>query len=148
MSGSACMREGCLGAALPQARLFSTCQPPSPPLPATMGPFRPQILAAVGLDSLPIDTPLCQLSGGYKRRVALAVQLVRSPRLLLLDEPLAGLDWRARGELVGVLAEVKKACTVLLVSHDLRELAPLVDRSWRMAPGGLLEEAPLPKFDP
>jgi energy-coupling factor transporter ATP-binding protein EcfA2 len=103
-----------------------------------------QVLAAVGLDGLPLETPVSQLSDGYKRRVALAVQLVRRPALLLLDEPLAGLDWRTRGELIGLLAAVKRECTVLVVSHDLRELTQLVDRSWRMQPGGRLQEAMLP----
>ena len=70
--------------------------------------------------------------------MALAVQLVRGPRLLLLDEPLAGLDWRTRGELIALLGAAKKECTVLVVSHDLRELAPLVDGAWEMQPGGVL----------
>jgi energy-coupling factor transporter ATP-binding protein EcfA2 len=74
-------------------------------------------------------------------RVALAVQLARRPRLLLLDEPLAGLDWRTRGELVALLAALKRECTVLVVSHDLRELAPLVDAAWEMRPGGRLGAA-------
>jgi energy-coupling factor transporter ATP-binding protein EcfA2 len=73
--------------------------------------------------------------------VALAVQLARRPRLLLLDEPLAGLDWRTRGELVALLAALKRECTVLVVSHDLRELAPLVDAAWEMRPGGRLGAA-------
>ncbi len=82
----------------------------------------------------------CSLPAGC-RRVALAVQLVRRPRLLLLDEPLAGLDWRTRGELVSLLAALKQECTVLVVSHDLRELAPLVDAAWEMQPGGRLVPA-------
>ncbi len=103
-----------------------------------------RVLAAVGLDSFPITTRLSALSDGYKRRVALAVQLVRRPELLLLDEPLAGLDWKTRGELVRLLEALKSECTVLVVSHDLRELAPLVDASWRMQPGGLLVAEALP----
>jgi energy-coupling factor transporter ATP-binding protein EcfA2 len=103
-----------------------------------------KVLSAVGLDSFPITTRLSALSDGYKRRVALAVQLVRRPELLLLDEPLAGLDWKTRGELVRLLEALKSECTVLVVSHDLRELAPLADASWRMHPGGVLVEETLP----
>jgi energy-coupling factor transporter ATP-binding protein EcfA2 len=97
------------------------------------------VLSAVGLDSVSLETPLSSLSDGYKRRVALAVQLVRQPAILLLDEPLAGLDWRTRLELVGVIGKLKKECTIVVVSHDLRELAPLVDVSWCMKPGGVLD---------
>lgn len=103
-----------------------------------------RVLSAVGLDSFPITTRLSALSDGYKRRVALAVQLVRRPELLLLDEPLAGLDWKTRGELVRLLEALKSECTVLVVSHDLRELAPLADASWRMQPGGVLVPEALP----
>jgi energy-coupling factor transporter ATP-binding protein EcfA2 len=53
------------------------------------------------------------------------------------------LDWRTRGELVPLLSEVKKERAVLVVSHDLQELAPLVDFAWRMMPGGNLEPFPV-----
>ena len=66
---------------------------------------------------------------------------MRRPRLLLLDEPLAGLDWRTRGELIALLARLKQECTMLVVSHDLRELAPLVDAAWEMRPDGRLERS-------
>ena len=47
-------------------------------------------------------------------------------QVLLLDEPLAGLDWKARMEVAETLKLLKKECTILVVSHDLRELSPLV----------------------
>lgn len=97
-----------------------------------------QVLDAVGLGHIPLDTPLDHLSGGYKRRVALAVQLIRQPRLLLLDEPLAGLDWKARHDLVTVLDSLRRDCTVLVVSHDLGELQSLVHQQYRMHKGGFL----------
>ncbi|KAE8021305.1 hypothetical protein FH972_007209 [Carpinus fangiana] len=98
----------------------------------------------VGLNGISLDKDPHTLSGGYKRRLALAIQLVQTPDLLILDEPLAGLDWKARADVVKLLKFLKKELTVLVVSHDLKELATLVDRSWRMEMGGVLREEPLP----
>ncbi|GBG00414.1 hypothetical protein Rsub_13176 [Raphidocelis subcapitata] len=103
-----------------------------------------QVMESVGLSDIPLNIPPSALSGGQQRRLALAIQLVRSPSLLLLDEPLSGLDWRARAEVVALLAAVKRRCTLLVVSHDLRELAPLVDVGWRMRMGGGMEAVPWP----
>ncbi|XP_020201801.1 ABC transporter I family member 11, chloroplastic isoform X1 [Cajanus cajan] len=94
----------------------------------------------VGLSGISLDKNPHSLSGGYKRRLALAIQLVQTPDLLILDEPLAGLDWKARADVVKLLKYLKKELTVLVVSHDLREFASLVDRSWRMEMGGNLRE--------
>ncbi|KAI3503583.1 hypothetical protein L1887_32029 [Cichorium endivia] len=101
-------------------------------------------ITSVGLNDIPLDKNPNSLSGGYKRRLALAIQLVQTPELLVLDEPLAGLDWKARADVVKLLMDLKKELTILVVSHDLKELAPLVDRSWRMDVGGVLMEKPLP----
>ncbi|XP_057437539.1 ABC transporter I family member 11, chloroplastic [Lotus japonicus] len=98
----------------------------------------------VGLSGISLDKNPQSLSGGYKRRLALAIQLVQVPDLLILDEPLAGLDWKARADVVKLLKHLKKELTVLVVSHDLREFASLVDRSWRMEMGGNLREEFLP----
>ncbi|KAK8473248.1 hypothetical protein PHAVU_001G088400 [Phaseolus vulgaris] len=74
----------------------------------------------VGLNGISLDKNPHSLSGGYKRRLALAIQLVQTPDLLILDEPLAGLDWKARADVVKLLKHLKKELTVLVVSHDLR----------------------------
>jgi energy-coupling factor transporter ATP-binding protein EcfA2 len=103
-----------------------------------------RVARAVGLDAVPLQQPPTALSGGQQRKVALAIQLARQPALLLLDEPLAGLDWKARQEVVALLRVLKKECTLLVVSHDLREVAPLVDVAWRMRPGGKLESVAWP----
>ncbi|MEO1185436.1 MAG: energy-coupling factor ABC transporter ATP-binding protein, partial [Cyanobacteria bacterium J06636_27] len=57
-------------------------------------------LSEVGLEHLSFSTPPHALSGGQQRRLALAVQLIRQPHILLLDEPTAGLDWSMRRQLV------------------------------------------------
>lgn len=56
----------------------------------------------------------------------------------------AGLDWQARQEVVELLARLKKECTLLVVSHDLREVAPLVDAAWSMQLGGTMEPVEWP----
>jgi energy-coupling factor transporter ATP-binding protein EcfA2 len=103
-----------------------------------------QVMQAVGLTDIPLHIPPTALSGGQQRRLALAIQLVRQPSLLLLDEPLAGLDWKARAEVVQLLSAIKKECTLLVVSHDLREIEPLVDVAWKMQMGGQLEPVEWP----
>ncbi|MBD0266541.1 MAG: energy-coupling factor ABC transporter ATP-binding protein, partial [Tolypothrix sp. Co-bin9] len=60
-------------------------------------------LSEVGLDHLSLNTSPHALSGGQQRRLALAVQLIRQPHVLLLDEPTAGLDWSMRRQLVNLL---------------------------------------------
>jgi energy-coupling factor transporter ATP-binding protein EcfA2 len=99
-------------------------------------------LAAAGLSALPLRAPLRSLSGGTQRRLALALQLARAPPLLLLDEPLAGLDAGARAQLLPLLAAASKQALVLIVTHDTAELARCADAgAWRMGAGGVLEEA-------
>ncbi|MDQ3897192.1 MAG: ABC transporter ATP-binding protein [Actinomycetota bacterium] len=75
------------------------------------------------------DMPHGHLSTGQRRRCALAVGLARRARLLLLDEPHAGLDPQSRGLVDGILSDVRsRGGTVLVVSHELERVRPLVDR--------------------
>lgn len=72
------------------------------------------------------DTKFHQLSGGYKRRVALARAMVHDPELLILDEPTAGVDVELRHELWKYLQELNAAGkTILLTSHYLEEVEKL-----------------------
>ncbi|ACK69333.1 ABC transporter related [Gloeothece citriformis PCC 7424] len=96
-----------------------------------------EALREVGLDHLPNETSPHALSGGQQRRLSLAVQLIRQPNLLLLDEPTAGLDWSMRRQLAKLLAKLKNHWTLLVVSHDPGELFTIADRCWKINQGEL-----------
>ena len=71
-----------------------------------------------------------ELSGGQKRRVAIAGVLVLEPQILVLDEPTAGLDPKGRDDIYGLIANLHKisGTTVILVSHSMEDVAKLVNR--------------------
>jgi heme ABC exporter ATP-binding subunit CcmA len=94
-----------------------------------------------------------QLSAGQRRRCALAVVLARRPRLLLLDEPHAGLDADGRDLLDGILAAAPTdGHTVVLASHELDRTRPLATREVRIAAGqahgGLIATPPVAPTEP
>ncbi|MDQ3701769.1 MAG: energy-coupling factor ABC transporter ATP-binding protein [Chloroflexota bacterium] len=80
------------------------------------------------------------LSGGEKRKVALAGALVTEPDLLVLDEPFAGLDPRSRAELVRLLLEAhaRRGMAVVLTTHQVQELPALVDAVYLLGSDGTL----------
>jgi cobalt/nickel transport system ATP-binding protein len=87
------------------------------------------------------DRPPHALSMGERRRVAIATVLAMRPRLLVLDEPSANLDPRARRELVEVLAEV--GGTLLVATHDLPLAAQLCDRAVVLDAGSIVADGPV-----
>jgi energy-coupling factor transport system ATP-binding protein len=92
-------------------------------------------LSEVGLEQISLQISPHALSGGQQRRLALAVQLIRQPNILLLDEPTAGLDWSMRIQLAKLLAKLKQHWTLLVVTHDPGELIEIADRCWTINHG-------------
>lgn len=76
------------------------------------------------------DVSPFDLSGGQKRRVAIAGVLAMEPKVLILDEPTAGLDPKGRDEILGKIKELhrKYKITIILVSHSMEDVARLADR--------------------
>ena len=79
------------------------------------------------------------LSGGQKRRAAIAGVLAMKPEVLILDEPTAGLDPKGRDEILGLVSSIRKesGMTVILVSHSMDDVAEYVDRIIVMSRGGI-----------
>lgn len=96
-------------------------------------------LESVGLAPAFADRRIDQLSGGQMRRVVLAGLLARSPRALILDEPLAGLDTNGRRGLLQLLAGLRReqGLTVVAVSHDSVGLEDICPRSLHLRNGAL-----------
>lgn len=78
------------------------------------------------------------LSGGWQRRLSIAMALISEPKILFLDEPTLGLDVLARRELWGILRELKGKITVVLTTHYLEEAEALADRIGIMSRGQMV----------
>ena len=87
-------------------------------------------LRRVGLDEAILDRSPFELSGGQMRRVAIAGVLAMEPRVLVLDEPTAGLDPRGRDEILSFVRDLhrKEGLTIIMVSHNMEEVARLARR--------------------
>lgn len=89
-----------------------------------------EALKLVGLPEKYYEASPFELSGGQKRRVAIAGVLAMKPKVLVLDEPTAGLDPKGRDEILDQIAYLQKKgnLTVILVSHSMEDIAKYVDR--------------------
>ena len=79
------------------------------------------------------------LSGGWQRKVSIAISLINEPRILFLDEPTLGLDVIARKELWSVIKKLKGKITIILTTHYMEEAESLSDRIGIMAKGELID---------
>jgi len=91
----------------------------------------------VGLDESCYGVSPFELSGGQKRRAAIAGVIAMDPKILILDEPTAGLDPRGRDEILSLVQKMQKErhITVILVSHSMEDVAEYVDRIMVMNDG-------------
>ena len=106
-------------------------------------------LENVGLSEDYYKTSPFDLSGGQKRRVAIAGVIAMHPHILILDEPTAGLDPRGRDEILGLISDMKKKfeMTIILVSHSMDDVARYVERIIVMGNGRkMFDDTPIEVF--
>jgi lipopolysaccharide export system ATP-binding protein len=98
------------------------------------------LLAEFGISHLR-RTPALALSGGERRRVEIARALATGPNYILLDEPLAGIDPIAVGEIRDLVSHLKhRGLGVLITDHNVRETLEIIDRAYILHDGGVLME--------
>ena len=98
----------------------------------------------VGITERQLQSSPFDLSGGQKRRVAIAGVIAMEPELLILDEPIAGLDPVGRAEILGNIESYRRAknATVMMVSHSMEDVARMTDRLLVLYGSRLIMDAP------
>lgn len=106
------------------------------------------VLPLVGLDESYLERSPFELSGGQKRRVAIAGILVQDPDVLVLDEPAAGLDPQSATEMMTLFMNLNKQAgkTILLVSHDMEHVLKYCDEVVVLSDGQVKTQMPVHEF--
>lgn len=96
-----------------------------------------KVMAQVGLFDISLTRNPRSLSGGETRRLALASQIMRepTPEVITLDEPLVGVDWDGREDIIKLLGDLKRQFALIIVSHEPKELLVHCDRLIQIANG-------------
>jgi len=107
---------------------------------AIYGPAR-QFLSRLGLEAR-AQVPAGDLSYGEQRQLELAMALATKPRVLLLDEPMAGMGHDESAKIIALLREIKNDYAILLVEHDMKAVFALADRITVLVNGAVLASGP------
>ena len=95
------------------------------------------VLNKVGLSKINLTVPPEELSGGQQRRLAVAVQLLRDPNIILLDEPTAGLDWSMKNDVKDLIYRLSSEKTIIVVTHEPEIFQELTSREFLLTTGRL-----------
>ena len=95
------------------------------------------VLNKVGLSKINLTAPPDKLSGGQQRRLAVAVQLLRKPHIILLDEPTAGLDWSMKNDVKELILELSSENSIIVVTHEPELFQELTSRKFLLTAGKL-----------
>ena len=95
------------------------------------------VLNKVGLSKIKLTAPPENLSGGQQRRLAVAVQLLRNPNIILLDEPTAGLDWSMKNDVKDLILGLSSENSIIVVTHEPELFQDLTSRKFLLTAGRL-----------
>ena len=95
------------------------------------------VLTKVGLSNINLTSPPEQLSGGQQRRLAVAIQLLRKPNFLLLDEPTAGLDWSMKNDVKDLINNISSENTIIVVTHEPELFEDVTSKKFVLCEGKL-----------
>ena len=96
-----------------------------------------KVLNKVGLSKINLTAPPEKLSGGQQRRLAVAVQLLREPNIILLDEPTAGLDWSMKNDVKDLILRLSSENSIIVVTHEPELFQELTSRKFLLTEGRL-----------
>ena len=96
-----------------------------------------KVLNKVGLSKINLTAPPEKLSGGQQRRLAVAVQLLREPNIILLDEPTAGLDWSMKNDVKDLILRLSSENSIIVVTHEPELFQELTSRKFLLTAGKL-----------
>ncbi len=95
------------------------------------------VLNKVGLSKINLTASPEKLSGGQQRRLAVAVQLLREPNIILLDEPTAGLDWSMKNDVKDLILRLSSENSIIIVTHEPELFQELTSRKFLLTAGRL-----------